>query len=202
MRFPWLVSLSMVAIVGCSQSNAPPTTVSAIAPSKPAPSENAPSENAPAHVLTGTFGDCNMDCRFDFRELAAPSPRVVQRYCRNADPSCIAFEGTLTPVGRAKLQASGEALARAKLEPVYGCGKCVDGSDNTLTLQHADGSTTEHSYDANHSHPEAPPELDATHPILQSLENALRTCVSNELVQVAADCTPYDKVTPRPHSRP
>jgi hypothetical protein len=113
----------------------------------------------------------------------------------------VSFEGVLTAAGRARLKELGAQLAAAQLEEHYGCGTCFDGSDDTVVLAHADGRTTEHTYDATNEHPEVP-ALKAAQPVLSSLQSAFYTCTSSELIQIGSDCTPYEKLSPRPSSRP
>jgi hypothetical protein len=189
----------VIAMLGCNRgSDVQPPAGSPVAPTAPIPAPQQP----PQPALTGTFAECASDCRFDFRELEASAPRVTQRYCRDATPSCIAFDGQLTPAGRVQLKGLGRKLAQANLEPAYGCGSCVDGNDYKFVLRHDDGSVTEHSYDASRSQDGAIPEIRAAHPLFDGISRALSTCVSNELVQIGAECTPRDALSPRPYSRP
>ena len=190
MRFSYSWVAILIAI-GCG-STAEPSV-------QPAAAAHEPTW-VPTRVLTGKFGECNAGCRFDFRELEAERPRVVQTYCRAATPECISFEGVLTAAGRARMKELGELLAAAPLEERYGCGTCVDGSDDTLVLDHKGGPVTEHSYDAQREH--EVPALKAAQPVLRSLHSAFYTCTSSELIQIGSDCTPYEKLSPRPGSRP
>lgn len=181
-------------VAGCGSSSTPHS----VQPAKVAEPAAAP---APKRELTGKFGDCNAGCRFDFRELEAERPRVVETYCRDATPQCVSFEGVLTPAGKARLKAIGNVLAAAQLEAHYGCGTCVDGTDDTVVLAHDDGRVTEHTYDAQHQHAEVP-AINAAKPVLTSLHSAFYTCASSELIQIGSDCVPYEQLAPRPYSRP
>jgi len=183
-------ALWLLLVLGCASGTLADRPTRVMAPAPPPRAEG---------VLTGVFGACGPDCTFDFRELDAPSPRVTTTYCRDYTPSCISFEGVLTHAAIAKLKKLGTTLAQAKLEPHYGCGKCVDGTDNTVIVVHDDGHTSSHSYDT--MYPEAP-ELIEAHATLKWISSALYRCQSNELIRFGNKCTPYDKVWPRPYSRP
>lgn len=176
--------------LGCAKSPEPVAVAAA-----PELAATAPAKHV--HALSGVFGACQMGCRFDFRELEGDKPRVTQTYHRDGPE--LRFEGVLTPAGREQLTKLGAMLANANLEATYGCGVCVDGSDNKLVLEHADGRVTEHSYDAQY--PQGP-ALQAVDPLLQRIESSFYTCTSNELIELGAECVPYEKLSPRPYSRP
>jgi hypothetical protein len=165
------------------------------------PEHAAPAAPPRRYIVTGLFGACTPDCKFNFGELEATSPKITRTYCRNAEPSCITFEGTLTPSAREQLTAIGKQLAALELERSYGCGACVDGVDNKLVLVHDDGRLSEHSYDASFEEARVP-ELEEVHRILSKAKRALHECQSNDVLEVLPGCTPYDQLDPRPHSRP
>jgi hypothetical protein len=168
-------------------------------PSAPAPPPPAPSQFAQADAV---FADCHIDCTFDFRALDAQRVRVTQGYCRDAEPRCITFEATLTPAGRERMRALGASLGAAQLASSYGCGACVDGYDHKLLLPYAGGAVSEHSYDATRLPPDLPKALVAAHPQLEQVRDAMSRCTSNELLAVDPQCTPRDKLSPPPFSRP
>jgi hypothetical protein len=165
------------------------------------PSPKAKPDAEPEVLRTGIFAKCGIDCAFDFRELAVTRPRVIQTYCRNAEPQCVDFEGVITRAGKAKLAKLGETLAAAQLEGRYGCGVCLDGNDYSFTVRHDDGRVSKHTYEASSENPEAP-VLDTAHAVLSKVHDAIMRCASNELIKVSEQCTPYEKLRPRPFSRP
>jgi hypothetical protein len=188
----WWVLLLVVLALGCAKSSEhAKSSERATVPVVAAPLA------APKHVLSGVFGECERDCRYDFRELENERPRVKRTYGQRIEPT-VTFEAVLTPLARERFKKMGEQLASAELEERYGCGTCVDGTDNTLVVAHGDGRVTEHSYDAQY--PQVP-LLQAVDPLLDSLDTAFQYCTSNELIEIGADCVPFEKLLEQSQSR-
>jgi hypothetical protein len=95
--------------------------------------------------------------------------------------------GTLTSDGQARLRAALATLGRASLDPVYGCPDCADGGAAYLEL--ARGGIVER-IQMEYSDP--PDVLAELYSISASLIDALESCTSSRLVDVARDCAAYE----------
>lgn len=94
--------------------------------------------------------------------------------------------GTLTAAGQEAVQSALATLASAQLDEVYGCPNCLDGGISLITLAR-DNDVVTHRYESNNA-PAVLAELDA---LVISAIAALESCTANQLVDIAADCTPY-----------
>jgi hypothetical protein len=93
--------------------------------------------------------------------------------------------GTLTTVARERIDTAVKALVD-DLEPVYGCPDCADGGAGYVVLASGDTITR---HDMEFGRP--PAVLVELREIAVSIIGPLETCESNELVDVADDCTPW-----------
>jgi hypothetical protein len=105
---------------------------------------------------------------------------------RAGEPALYANLGTLTPAGRARLEAALATLGSTPLDTVYGCPDCADGGAAYLDIAH-DGVVQRVTMEFD-----APPDVLADlYALAMSLSDSLETCVSSDLVEPADDCTPH-----------
>jgi hypothetical protein len=140
----------------------------------------------PALIGAGwSFGYCGGYCAAD---LVLEGDRLSLTGSAHGMPPLFSNSGTLTVVGRARLDAALAELGQVHLEPVHGCPDCADQGAAYLTLLR-DGAVekTEMGFAA------PPAELAELYDLSISLISALETCASAELVAAAADCVPYQR---------
>lgn len=133
-----------------------------------------------------SFGMCAGYCVADL--VISGDDLVLTGTTWTAESPLLVNRGSLTPEGRAALDASLEGLDLGALEPVYGCPDCADGGAAYLELGEA-GMTQRVQMEFG-----APPEpLAESYALAMSFIDALEACQSTELVLVADDCAPYER---------
>lgn len=151
--------------------------------SAPAPSGST----APALIGAGwSFGMCIGYCLAD---LVVDGDRLVLSGTDRRDEAILFVnEGSLTPVGRERLDAALAAFGDAALEPVYGCPDCADGGAAYLSLAR-DGVASRSDMEFG----EPPVELAELYEIAMSLIGSLESCEPSELTDVAEACAPVER---------
>ncbi len=127
------------------------------------------------------LGLCNADLVIDGEEL------VLTARDREATEPLYENRGLLTPDARSRIGAALEQLSGVMLDPVYGCPDCADGGAAYLALEREGGNFR---HDMEFGRP--PQVLAELHGLATAMIDALETCISNELVAVADDCTPWE----------
>jgi len=127
------------------------------------------------------LGLCNADLVIEGEEL------VLTARDREAAESLYENRGLLTPAARSRVASALEQLSGVPLDPVYGCPDCADGGAAYLVVER-EGGIFRHDMEFGRP-PEVLAELDG---LATAMMDALETCVSNELVAVAGDCTPWE----------
>lgn len=95
-------------------------------------------------------------------------------------------QGTLTAEAQRRIDAAVQKLDGVSLDPVYGCPDCADGGAAYLTLAQ-EGATVRHEMEFGR-----PPEVLAElNELAIAMIDALETCGSSELVDVADECEPW-----------
>jgi hypothetical protein len=105
---------------------------------------------------------------------------------RAAGPALYSNRGTLTPNGRARIDAALAALGSTSLDSVYGCPDCADGGAAYLDIvRHEVVERVTMEF-------EDPPDVLAElYAVAMSLSDSLQSCIANEIVEPADDCLPY-----------
>ena len=140
-------------------------------------------------ALTGagwSFGMCLGYCAADVR-LDGDDVVVAGRDRDAADP-LYENRGTLTEQGRERLDAALAGLVAGELEAVYGCPDCADGGAAYLEL--ALDSTVER-VEMEFGNP--PPVLAELYATAMELVDAIETCETTPLVDIAESCVPYQR---------
>jgi hypothetical protein len=141
----------------------------------------------PSLVAAGwSFGFCLEYC---YADLAIEGDDLILtgRDRPDEDPIFV-NRGTLTPEGRALLDAAIAELEGVALEPVYGCPDCADGGAFYIEL-HRDDVVERVAMEFG-----SPPDVLAeAYAFSASVIGALEACQSSELVEVAEDCVPVER---------
>ena len=136
-----------------------------------------------------SFGECLGSCFFNVTIDASDDGAcdvAALTICQSDGIDCREPQrGTLTPAGHARARELAAALVGVSLMPVYGCPDCADGGASFATIRRA-GSESEHSWEFSN----APSVLTDVDTFVQGLVDTLRTCTSNEHVDVAPECVP------------
>jgi hypothetical protein len=127
------------------------------------------------------LGLCNADLVIEGEEL------VLTARDREAAEPLYENRGLLTPAARSRIASALEQLSGVPLDPVYGCPDCADGGAAYLVVERQ-GGIFRHDMEFGRP-PEVLAELDG---LATAMMDVLETCVSNELVAVADDCTPWE----------
>jgi hypothetical protein len=128
------------------------------------------------------LGYCNADVAIEGDDV------IVTGRDRDSEEPLYVHRGTLTAEGRARLDAAAASLAGVALDPVYGCPDCADGGAAWVEIFREDViERVEMEFGS-------PPEvLSELHAASLALIEALETCTSNELVDVADDCVAFER---------
>lgn len=145
----------------------------------------------PAHgevTLVGagwSFGMCGGYCQAD---LVLEDGAVVLTGAGWTSPDPLFLNrGTLTSHGRNRVAVAVAGLGNVPLEDVYGCPDCADGGAAYLVLVREE-VVSRHNMDFGR-----PPDILAElHMLALSIIDALETCRSDQLVEVAEDCDPWE----------
>ena len=144
-----------------------------------------PPLEAPVLVSAGwSFGHCIGQCVGELAVDGADLRFTITGH-QAEDPVYLDNAGTLTDEGLAAVHSAQAALADETLEERYGCPDCADGGASHVTLSRYDETST-HTYEFGNP----PPPLAELDALLDNLMAALESCSANQLVEIAADCTP------------
>ena len=138
-----------------------------------------------------SFGMCVGECVFDLTITAnttsePPCDRVRLAISGRGGLDPVRTNlGLLTPLAHARVTSIAAALLGTTLAAVYGCPDCADGGASEITLSRT-GLVTSHQYEYENP----PPPLADADALVQAILSGLRTCQSNEQVEIDSGCTP------------
>lgn len=166
---------TLLTLAACSGGTTDPGTTSTGDTASPA----TPQILTAGRQFGECVGTCTLRVQFDGADL------VFEAGEYDLDTVDVTNLGTLTAAGLSAYDAALADLAARSLEETYGCPDCADGGASTMTLAHADGTVSEHTWEYGNP----PEDLLATDPLLQTAIDALARCEDAPEVTVSAGCT-------------
>ena len=176
----WFVAIAVALLASACGSTPSLDTGATIPPtSNPTP---PPAEEASFIAGGGSsFGECGGYCVTELEIVGTAA--TLRQESNDGEPPRITT-GELTVDGQAALTAANSEISGVEFEEVYGCPDCADGGAEHVAIMAPDGSIQKVLFEYGNP----PAALTDGSELLRQVTQSLTSCVSNEFVDVGADC--------------